>query len=267
MSSARRRNSKKKKIGKNRNKAICKQAFSILRQAYDSLPATKGCMDNIHKPKAEGGCNAWCCRLMNPSLLYVEFLYFWKDVLDNWSKEALVDLIERAICNYLSPVVTKGCILFDPDTNLCTSHLHRPYSCRTYGITPEEEFRPKIERLRVLYKDDPTAQFRDQCDLIETKNGEKVTKESLDKVWNQVVSAEQAIGIDKEHIHDAEGGTNRTYHDHILLQVCPDSIMKKLQFLRLHGSVGDRALAVRGIINGFRKTLGAKHEQAHQGAD
>lgn len=228
-------------------------AFGKLKKIYKEIPSTKGCMDHINLPPEQGGCGGWCCQIQAPSLLYVEFLHAWNHILENWIDDDIVNLIEYSISYYIMNPVVKGCIMWDKETKLCRIHEHRPYACRCYGITPDEEFKPRYERLKILYQDTPGAVIRDQCHLVKTEDGTKVTKYMMDDWWEKITQIEQDIGIKKEYIHDNIGGTYRMYHDHIVLQVCTDSLMKKLQFLRINGSQEEKQLAFKVIIKSFRE--------------
>lgn len=233
------------------------EARKKLNELYDSMPETVGCMEHIAKPKEEGGCGGWCCILQNPQVLYSEFRNTWREVLLNWSNEDIIDLIEKAIRNYTSPMITKGCIFFDRDSKLCTQHKTRPYNCRIYGITPEEEFKPRYERLKVLYQDEPMATIKDQCNLIKTEDGSKVTVEQTTKWWNEAVEIEKSIGVPAENINDDPGGSYRTYHDHILLTVCSDNLLDNLQAIRLSEDTMTREIYVKEVVHSLKSKLPA----------
>jgi Fe-S-cluster containining protein len=239
---------------KKRDKQVNK-AFAQLEQLYRSIPDTKGCMENINKPAAEGGCGGWCCQIQNPHVLYVEFLNSWRYVLKHWEWQKIANLVEAALRNYLSKRPTKGCVFFDMEKKLCSQHTTRPLACRVYGIEPEDEFKPKYERLKVLYQNSPEADIRDQCGLVSTVNGTKVTKKMTQDWWNQAVEVEKTLGVKKAQINDKTGGTYHTYHDHILLHVVPDVVMKQVQILRLHGTTEEKETAIQGIMSGFRRKI------------
>lgn len=238
------------------------RAFSALRELYASIPDTKGCMDHIKKPKSEGGCNGQCCRIQCPSALYVEFLYAWEKVL-KWPKNKIADLIEACMGNYLSDNLTKGCVFFDSKKNLCMQHETRPFNCFLYGIIPEEEFKPRIERLRKEFENVFGAVFMDQCNLVSTIDGRKVTVSMSNRWWKKLINIEESIGINRKDIHDNIGGSYRTYHDHILLQVCTDAIMRQLQFLKLHGKKEEKDIAIEGLMKGLRKTYLGQNENSN----
>jgi hypothetical protein len=97
-----------------------------LKQVYDRLPATKGCMENIN---AEGGCGAWCCQVNSPQVLEVEFANTWKWVNDTLTRDETIALIARALRTFLNNDLNKGCIFFDHDNKLCLQHGTRPFAC------------------------------------------------------------------------------------------------------------------------------------------
>lgn len=238
----------------NKNNIDKKKAFIKLNQLYSKIPETEGCIKNLNLPKEES-CNGWCCCFQNPQLLYVEFLNTWNYVLNNWSLDEIAGLIESAINNYLTDIVSKSCIFWDRETKLCKQHETRPYNCRIYSITPEEEFKPRYERLKVLHQGKFGAVIRDQCDLVSTKDGSEVTTQMTDDWWNELVEVEKFIGIKPNEINDDMGGTYRTYHDHLLLHICPDSVLERLQDLRLYGTPLEKKAAVKGLMAHFEKKL------------
>lgn len=229
-------------------------ALSKLGNLYKTMPDTKGCMEHINLSKEDGGCGGWCCKHQNPSVLYVEFLNTWKSIL-KLELPYFVAFFELALRNYLSDKPTKGCMFWDDETKLCRQHATRPYNCRIYGVTPEEDFKPRFEKLKVIYKDSLGAVIKDQCDLVSTVDGKIVTKDDIDKWWNELREIEKSIGIKESEITDQIGGTYRTYHDHMLLKICNDDMMNKLQILRLHGNKMEKELAIKDIIDNLRNNL------------
>jgi len=228
------------------------KAFRSLRKLYSDIPDTKGCMENICK---ENGCQGYCCRIQSPSILYIEFLRIWNQVMHNWKWEDIVDVIEKSIRTYLSSNATKGCVLWDENTKLCRCHTSRGLSCYVYGITPDEEFNPRLEKFRQKYKDDPTAIFKEQCKLISTVDGSKITKVQTDAWWNRLVKIEESIGVDKKYINDEEEGTYRMPHDHILLNTCSDEVLGELTRLKLLGTAEEKVMAIDKFISVFKKNL------------
>jgi len=245
----------KKKKQTKREKQISR-GFAAINAVYRELPDTQGCMEHINKRTEQGGCGGWCCRLQNPHVLFVEFLNTWEYILKKWEWQSIHDLIERAIRNYLSQSVIKGCIFWDQNTKLCGCHTVRPYNCRIYGIVPEEEIKPRIEQLRVLYQD-PNGHFiKDQCSLVSTVDGKPVTTSMTNNWWKKMTEAEESIGIKKRDIHaENSSGSYMTYHDHLLIHILPDFVMKQLQILRVHGNMEEKETAIRGIMEGFKSRL------------
>lgn len=230
-------------------------ALTQLTDFYNKLPETKGCMEHINKPKEEGGCGGWCCKMQSPQVLSIEWKNTWAFVLKHWTIDEIIDLIEKAVRNYLTDISTKGCIFWEEKTKLCRIHEVRPYSCRIYGITPEEEFKPRYERLKQQYANDITAVIKDQCNLVSTERGEPVTIEESTRWWANAVEAEKASGTPVGRIHDEPGGLYLTYHDHLLLKIMDNKIMEELQVLRLGGERHDKEIYIRTMMNGLRKKL------------
>lgn len=222
-----------------------------LQRIYDGVPDTIGCMENIDK---EDGCGAWCCQHQSPSVLEVEFANTWKWVNDNLDESETIQLIEKALRNYMSNSQNKGCIFWDSNTKLCMQHKTRPYACRIYGIMSDEEWRPRYEQLKVLNND-----LREQCNLVKTANGKTFTKGTSDAYWKDLVNLEAANGIPKSRIHDQVGGSNRTYHDHIILNLYSRDILKELSKMRLHAKEEEKERFIKTVVY-FLKNKGKQPE-------
>lgn len=233
-----------------------KRSFSDLHNVYNSIPDTKGCMENISK---EGGCGAWCCKYQTPQLLYSEFLLLWNHVSRNWSDEDFVNLIERCMRNVVNEMPTKGCVFFDDKTKMCKIHKVRPYNCRIYGITPAEEFNPRYERLQKEFKGVIGAVIRPQCDLVSTTDGTTVTVEQTNKWWQKLNDIEHKIGIRRELINDDMGGSYRSPHDHIMLYTMPENVLTGLAAIRLYDDWMQKMQAVSDLSNTIRHHFGVGH--------
>jgi Fe-S-cluster containining protein len=196
---------------------------------YDRIPDTVGCMENINR---EGGCGAWCCQSQSPQVLYSEFCNAWRYINKHWSKQEVLELVLRAVRNYLSNKFAKGCVFWSQETKLCQIHDARPLACRVYGVMPDEEWKPKYERLKVLYPDE----VREQCGLIKTEDGKPVTKAQTDVWWKLLTDIEASQGIARNRMHDGPSGTYRTFHDHIVLSLYDRKILTILSEMRLNAS-------------------------------
>ena len=187
----------------------------------------------------------------------------------SWKLEKIADIIEDSIRTYLAETTTKGCIFWDKKTFLCKCHTVRPFNCRIYSITPEEEFQPRIDKFREMYKNDITAIILDQCNLCSIVNHSKLTVNDTDNWWNKIVMVERSLGIKPELINDNPGGTYRMFHDHVLLHTCPDSIMSELSRLRQLGTPEEKEIAIINFMKIFRdkiqQHLNPKGQQNDQG--
>jgi len=217
---------------------------------YDKIPATKGCMENINKDASQGGCAAWCCNYQTPQVLYSEFLNTWDHIRRNFSNAQFMSLIEKCLRKYLFENTEKSCIFFDKSNRICTQHESRPYNCRIYGITPDEEFQPRFERLKVLYPD-----IRQQCNLVSTVNGEAVTKKDIDNWWLELKSIEMSIGIKQEFITDDSFGSYRTYHDHILLHILGETGLEYLTYMRVSSTPTEKEQAIKNTLKSLKNFL------------
>ncbi len=103
---------------------------------YNGMPATSGC----EKCVEINGDNAyWCCRSQAPSMYYVEFLQVLKKIGDTWENDKKVDLVLRAVRNYLDNSLNKGCVFYDGE---CTIYMDRPFSCFLQGTMVLTEYGP-----------------------------------------------------------------------------------------------------------------------------
>ena len=228
---------------------VLKKSRKDLKNLYSSIPETSGCMENIAK---ENGCGAKCCEYQNPQVMYVEFLNTWNYVIHNWKKDQVVDIVIKSMRMYLENKPTKGCVFWDSKTKLCTQHQSRPYNCRVYSQTPEEEFKPRYERLKVLYEKNPDAIIMDQCKLTSTI-GNKPTVDGLNDIFRELNSIEQDIGIPVSLIHDGDGGSYRTYHDHILLEMGSGPFLGRMNKLRESGTEEEKEAFLKEMKQKFIK--------------
>ncbi len=193
---------------------------------YDGMPSTTGC----DKCEDVNGDDAiWCCRMQSPSLFYVEFIKACLEV-QTWSKEKKAGLIIRAIKAYLSSDMQKGCVCYDQG---CTVYLSRPIACRQYGVIPEENWKKRWEQLEDREGKNFTS--KPQCNLVSTVSGKGVTVDQDERWFAHVRKQELRIGM-PEHIvnlHDKDGGTYRTFHDHLLLEMFSSETLETLTKVKL----------------------------------
>lgn len=190
---------------------------------YDRMPQTTGC----EKCGEINGDNlAWCCRTMNPSMYYVEFLYVWEKV-QKWTKKDKAALIVRAVVNYLSRSLTKGCIFYD---GRCLCYDQRPLACRMYGVVPQDVWDRRLQGLKDQLGEDNVRHWTKQCDLVSVKNGSPINEDDEMKWFNFTKTAEERIGVPSHVIklHDLPAGSYRTFHDHLLLELFPAKAMNGL---------------------------------------
>ncbi len=192
---------------------------------YSAMPSTSGCEQC---QEVNGDDAIWCCKTINPSMHYVEFLKVWRVVQDSWSRQQKSALLVRAISNYLNLSSTKGCVFWDEK---CLVYENRPFSCRMYGVIPEKSWE---SRIRSIKERDDNFEYRPQCDLVKSVDG-KITDEQEDKWFEHIKQCEKDIGV-PDHIiklHDVPGGSYRTFHDHILLETFATPAMNKLTEVKM----------------------------------
>jgi len=219
--------------------------FLKLNKFYDSIPETKGCMENINKKK---GCGGWCCLVQTPQLLYSEFLLIWDHLSKTLSDDEICELFEKCMLNAVDNVPSKGCVFFDKKTKLCKIHKVRPYNCRIYGITPPEEFNPRYEKLKKEYMGVVGAVIKPQCDLVSEVDDVEITVDEINQWWLELNNIEKSIGIPEEMINDKVGGSYRTPHDHILLYNMPDNVLNAIAGIKMYDDCTAKISTIKQLI-------------------
>ena len=195
-----------------------------LKVLYEGMPATSGC-ENCHEHFGEDAI--WCCRTINPSMYYVEFLKVWQEV-QKWPKHKKRDLMVRAIINYLDTSPQKGCVFWGEE---CMVYDNRPFACRMYGVIPQESWDKRVASLREREGED--FPIRPQCDKVVSEN--PITEEDENKWFEHTRKCEVMLGVDKQCIdlHDIPGGSYRTFHDHLLLEILEPQALNRLTEVKL----------------------------------
>jgi Fe-S-cluster containining protein len=233
------------------NNVNFKQSRKDLKNIYLDIPETEGCMENISK---SGGCGAICCQFQSPSLFYSEFMNVWINISNHWKKEQIVDIIAKAIEATISGITTKGCIFWDKDTKMCTTHNERPFNCRVYSQLPDEEFKPKYERLKILYQNDNTATLLEQCNLTKTV-GNKPTTEDIELWFQRIKKVEEDLKVPKTEINDQQGGSYRQFHDHIILKWGNQKLINQIIKLKQKGSIEEKKNLVELFKTSYNQYL------------
>lgn len=192
---------------------------------YNGMPETTGC----EKCKEKNGDDAyWCCRTISPSMYYVEFLKVWLEV-QKWSKKNKAALFIRAITNYLDTGQNKGCIFWDEK---CLVYKDRPFQCRLYGVIPQDSWDSRIKSIEERDKD---FEYRPQCNMVSVVGDKEITSQDEDKWFEHIKQCEKDIGIPNSivKLHDIPGGSYRTFHDHLLLEVLEIPAMNELTKVKM----------------------------------
>jgi len=202
--------------------------LAILQVLYNSLPETRGC-ENCEETNGKDNLH-YCCKENTPSMYYAEFLRVWKKVQNTWSKKRKLDLFIRAITNYLSTELQKGCIFYNKG---CTCYEDRPLTCRNYGVISQESWDKRVSSIKKREGED--FYIKPQCNLVSTIDGKAVTEKQEEKWFERTTDAEKALGIKKQYIdlHDIPGGSYRMFHDHLLLEVLEVPAMNKLTEIKM----------------------------------
>jgi hypothetical protein len=181
--------------------------------------------------------------------------------MKKWPMDKIIDLIEKSLRNFFTTIPTKGCVMYSNESGLCQIHEHRSLACRTYGIMPEEEWRPKYVQLTVKYQDDVAAVFKEQCNLVSVKRGKPVTKKNTDAWWDELVAIEVDSGVREDMVKD-DKGTYLTYHDHILKKMLPSIHLDNIGRVKQFGTIGEQEATIKTIISllnqAYNKVAGDK---------
>jgi len=238
-----------------KNEKILKDILK-LHNVYSGIPQTTGCLENISA--SENCCKAICCRIQTPQLLYSEFLLIWNHISKKWNDEEICDLFEKCMLNAIDELPSKGCVFFDDEKYICKVHKKRPLNCRIYGITPDEEFNPRYEKLKKEYDSISGAVILPQCSLVSTVDNKEVTTEDTNRWWNEIVEIEKSIGIPKKMVTDAMGGSYRSPHDHVLLYNMPENVLNSLSGIKIYKNEFDKKRMVKELIGVIKSVFKSK---------
>lgn len=194
---------------------------------YESMPKTGGCEKC---EEINGNKSFWCCKYQCCSMFYCEFIYVWKYIEKHWSKTKRLDLVISAIRNYFRNDTNKGCIFFK---NECLCYNLRPLSCRLYGIMPKESWREREKRINNILGDN--VKIEPQCTLVKTVDGSEVTVEMENQWFFRTMDIESKLGVSSNIIklHDNPGGSYRTFHDHLLMELFSAQFLGMLTKVKL----------------------------------
>jgi Fe-S-cluster containining protein len=216
---------------------------------YNEMPETQGC-ENCQK--ANDADAIWCCRSLNPSMYYIEFLKVWEEV-EKWDKDKRAEIVIRSIRNHLITELDKGCIFWKDH---CLVYDNRPFACRMYAVIPQESWDSRLANLKGRYGKD--YETRPQCDLVSTKDEKPITKDQEDKWFKHTIRCESRIGVPKGIIkaHDDPQGCYRTFHDHVLLELFDEGFLTQLSELRLQNPSLERIEDFLEVLEGELKKNG-----------
>lgn len=196
--------------GVNLSSSESQRAIVSLNVLFNGMPKTSGC----EKCVEINGENAfWCCKSQSPSMYYVEFLNVYQEVR-KWNKENRQALLFRSIRNYLDNSISKGCIFY---VDGCLCYNQRPQICRNYGVIPQENWEKRWESLKDHLGDKFNS--RPQCNLVTSDI--PISAKMEDKWFEHTRKCEERLGVPSDQIklHDEDGGSYRTFHDHLLLEM------------------------------------------------
>ena len=221
-----------------------------LKIIYDEIPATTGCEKCEEVNGKED--KHWCCTSNSPSMYYTEFLYVWQEV-QKWGKQKRKDLILRAIRNYLSNSLHKSCIFY---VDGCSCYQHRPLMCRFYGVINKDSWNRRLDVLKDRQKDKFSC--RDQCSLVsicqDGYKSDSINPKDEDKWFLDIRQCEKRIGVNGVSIalHDKPGGSYRTFHDHLLIELFEPVFLEMLSKMRMSNpspeDIDKTIIAVEGML-------------------
>ena len=192
---------------------------------YEGMPKTTGCSECA---SVNGEDNKdWCCKKQSPSMYYCEFLKVFEK-FQKWGHKRKTQFILRAVSNYLDNGLTKGCIFYDDG---CQVYTDRPLTCRVYGVVPKESWDKRWESLKE--RQGESFQAEPQCSLVTSKK--EVTPEMDERWFEFTQTCETRLGVSQKivNLHDLAGGSYRTFHDHLLVELFNEDVMNHLTQVRL----------------------------------
>ena len=220
-----------------------------LSDIYASLPDTVGCMVSIED--RENSCGAWCCEEQSPSVWFCEFLNTLTSFMLRMNPKDFAQLIELCLKKYLLIDKSGGCVFWDSDTKLCSQHKTRPINCYFYGVTPQEEFTPRYERLKVI-----NNKTKPQCNRISLQDGSSYMPAGvIDDSFSSVKEIEKEMGVPPHFLNDEQRGSYRSYSEHILLWMLGEDQMCDLSAIRASSSVLDKKKLIKTICENLSTSL------------
>ena len=131
-------------------------------------------------------------------------------------------------------------------------------TCRLYGVTPEEVWDERVELLKNRHGVDFPSYT--QCGLVTMDDGCKYISSENDNKWfNHVRECEKRLGVtpDAIHLHDLPGGSYRTFHDHLLIELFPVGVLEALTKYRFtNPTEGDIEHVVEEIVDRMEQNNG-----------
>jgi hypothetical protein len=225
--------------------SIINEVCQRLNRLYSKIPETEGCQENLDK------CTGRCCRLQTPSITFCEFLNFWKYILKNWEYDDIIILIQKSVDRYLNADIKNGCVLFDEKTYLCKCHETRSFNCRSYAITPDEEFEERKKHLEEYAKNSKKEiKILDQCNLVRLINGSKLTTKDMDEYFEELMDIEKFL--------ESKTGTKKSYlmpHEHILIYNFTSNMMSNLSTIRMNGTPQEKLITSLYCADQFKEYL------------
>ena len=80
---------------------------------------------------------------------------FGQDFIKKRTEPEVREIVYKAVRNYLTNSVTKGCVFFDKKTCRCAAHSKRPLICRLYAVIHPTNWKRRIKSVKNLYRDYP----------------------------------------------------------------------------------------------------------------
>lgn len=107
------------------------------------------------------------------------------------------------------------------------------HNCRMYGTIPQESWASRWRILDERHKDEFDDRSRTQCILVQSDR--PVSLEEEDKWFKQTRKCEERIGIAENTIqlHDAPGGSYRSFHDHLLIELYDPMFLSNMTDVRM----------------------------------
>lgn len=159
-----------------------------LKDIYKKIPKTK-CI----KCPEKTGVEADCCKVFNPPIFLIEFLYIAKEIIKK-DKKIQKELLIECLKSYLSTDIIQKCVLLN-EKNMCLFYKNRPFACRMFGQYTKEEWKRRQKAIKDIKKEEDKIPFYNQCNgvIIDDKKTKILSTQKTDNLFKQIYSIDISL--------------------------------------------------------------------------